>query len=146
MFSLSPEPIDVQKLRDGMILEDCGGFSVFEGWVRNLNEGKIVQKLTYEAYEELVLLEAERIEKEAFELFPVKKIRSVHRIGTLEVSEVAVWIGVASVHRKESFGACRYVIDEIKKRVPIWKKELFADGTEAWTRCDHCAGNHAHDH
>ena len=146
MFSLSAEPIDVRELRDGMMLADCGGFSVFEGWVRNLNEGKIVQKLTYEAYGDLAILEAERIEKEACELFPFRQIRSVHRVGTLEVGEVAVWIGVAAVHRKESFGACRYVIDEIKKRVPIWKKEYFADGTESWTRCDHCAGNFAHDH
>lgn len=146
MFTLSPDPIDVTSLRNGMSRQDCGGFATFEGWVRDFNEGKPVTKLEYEAYPELASLEAERILAEARQRYPVRLAKAVHRVGTLELTDVAVWIGVAAVHRGEAFDACRYLIDEIKKRVPIWKKEFFADGSTAWTRCEHCAEDSPHHH
>ena len=146
MFKLSSEPIDIATLRQGMIRQDCGGFATFEGWVRDFNEGRAVLRLEYEAYLELADLEAERILAEARERFPVHEVRAVHRVGSLDLTDVAVWIGVAAVHRGEAFDACRYVIDEIKNRVPIWKKEFFADGSTAWTRCEHCTAQHGHGH
>ena len=121
--------------------QECGGFVAFEGWVRNYNDGKAVLRLEYEAYAELAILEGHRIIKEALDQFPVKDVRSMHRVGLLGLKEVAVWVGVSAIHREEAFGACRYVIDEIKSRVPIWKKEYFADGSTAWTQCQNCAGD-----
>ena len=140
LFDLSSEPIEVNCLRNGMISQDCGGFVAFEGWVRDYNDGKAVLRLEYEAYEELALLEGHRIMMEALNRFPIKDISCVHRVGLLDLKEVAVWIGVSAVHRGEAFDACRYLIDEIKSRVPIWKKEFFTDGSKAWTRCHKCAG------
>ena len=145
-FNLSFIPIEVDFLRQGMMSQDCGGFVSFEGWVRDYNDGKPVLRLEYEAYAELAILEGQRILNEARDQFPIKNVRVVHRVGLLQLKEVAVWVGVAAVHRDEAFEACRYVIDEIKGRVPIWKKEFFADGTSAWTRCERCAGGHRHGH
>ena len=140
-FDLSSTPIEVDFLRQGMMSQDCGGFVAFEGWVRDYNDGKAVLRLEYEAYAELAILEGRRIIHEALDQFPIKDVRSVHRVGLLDLKEVAVWVGVSAIHRGEAFDACRYVIDEIKSRVPIWKKEFFADGTTAWTRCQNCAGD-----
>ena len=140
-FDLSSRPIAVDFLRQGMMSQECGGFVSFEGWVRDYNDGKAVLRLEYEAYAELAILEGHRIINEALDQFPIKDIRSVHRVGLLDLKEVAVWVGVSAIHRGEAFDACRYVIDEIKSRVPIWKKEFFADGTTAWTRCQNCAGD-----
>ena len=140
-FSLSSTPIEVDFLRQGMMSQDCGGFVAFEGWVRDYNDGKAVLQLEYVAYAELAILEGHRIINEALDQFPVKDVRSIHRVGLLGLKEVAVWVGVSAIHREEAFGACRYVIDEIKSRVPIWKKEFFADGSTAWTQCQNCAGD-----
>ena len=145
-FELFPRAIEVNLLNKGMGSQECGGFVTFEGWVRNHNDGKPVLRLEYEAYAELAILEGQRILNEARTQFPIKNVRVVHRVGLLQLKEVAVWVGVAAVHRDEAFEACRYVIDEIKERVLIWKKEFFADGTSAWTRCDRCAGGHGHGH
>ena len=146
MFKLSSEPIDIFTLRQGMIRQDCGGFATFEGWVRDFNEGRAVLRLEYEAYPELANLEADRILAEACKRFPIHEVLTVHRVGSLELTEIAVWVGVVAVHREGAFDACRYVIDEIKRRVPIWKKEFFADGSAAWTRCEHCAVEHEREH
>jgi molybdopterin synthase catalytic subunit len=146
MFKISSKPILVESLRKGMISQECGGFVTFEGWVRDYNDGKAVLRLEYEAYAELAILEGQRVLGEARDQFPIKDVRVVHRVGLLQLKEVAVWVGAAAVHRHEAFEACRYVIDEIKRRVPIWKKEFFADGTSAWTRCERCAEGHRHRH
>jgi molybdopterin synthase catalytic subunit len=145
-FELFSAAIEVNLLNKGMGSQGCGGFVTFEGWVRDYNDGKAVLRLEYEAYVELAILEGQRILAEARDQFPIKDVRVVHRVGLLQLKEVAVWVGVAAVHRDEAFEACRYVIDEIKGRVPIWKKEFFADGTSAWTRCERCADEHRHGH
>jgi molybdopterin synthase catalytic subunit len=145
-FDLSSKPIEVDFLRKSMMSQDCGGFVTFEGWVRDYNDGKAVLRLEYEAYAELAILEGQRILAEAQDQFPIKDVRAVHRVGMLQLKEVAVWVGVSAVHRGEAFEACRFLIDEIKSRVPIWKKEFFADGTAAWTRCEHCGDGHRHGH
>ena len=105
--------------------------------------------LEYEAFEELGLKEGERIVEEAIRRFGVQKAACVHRVGDLAIGELAVWVGVSSGHRGEAFAACRYIIDEVKHRVPIWKKEHYLDGDSGWVNCERCAEaahGHAHDH
>ena len=104
----------------------------FEGWVRDHNEGRQVLRLGYQAYAPLAQSEAARILAEAREKFAIIDAHCVHRVGTLEIGELAVWVGVSAAHRDAAFAACRYVIDEVKKRVPIWKNEHYADGESGW--------------
>ena len=115
----------------------AGGFAAFEGWVRDHNEGRAVNRLEYEAFEELARSEGERIVAEAVRRHGALRARCVHRLGALAVGELAVWVGVAAAHRSEAFAACRQIIDEIKHRVPIWKKEHYAGGDSGWVECMH---------
>ena len=135
-FSLSAEPFSPEALRVGLADPACGGYASFEGWVRNHNEGRRVLRLEYEAYEALAVKEGERIVAEALEQFGVRRIACVHRVGGLAIGELAVWVGVSAAHRDEAFAACRYVIDEVKQRVPIWKKEHYASGDSGWINCE----------
>jgi molybdopterin synthase catalytic subunit len=105
-----------------------GGLCVFVGVVRHENGGRRVARLEYEAYEEMALPLMEQIAEEAARRWPVTEVRAVHRLGRLEVGEASVAVSVTSPHRAEAFAACRYVIDELKRTVPIWKKEFYADG------------------
>ena len=123
-----------------------GGFVTFEGWVRNRNDGHDVTRLEYQAYEALALTEGEKIIAEAAERFPFESAACVHRVGTLDIGELAVWVAVSSVHRDEAFKACRYIIDEVKHRVPIWKKEHYVSGDSGWVNCEACAARASHDH
>jgi molybdopterin/thiamine biosynthesis adenylyltransferase/molybdopterin synthase catalytic subunit/rhodanese-related sulfurtransferase len=138
-FELSSEPIDVPQLRARLLDPASGGYASFEGWVRNLNEGKPVTALEYEAFAPLANKEAERILGAAAERFGVDHAACVHRVGRLAVGELAVWVGVSARHRDEAFRACRYIIDEVKHRLPIWKKEHYASGDTGWVNCERCA-------
>jgi molybdopterin synthase catalytic subunit len=144
-FRFSHEPIDGAQLRAELVDTHCGGFTAFEGWVRNHNEGHQVMHLEYEAFEALGVREGECIMAEARERFGVTQVLCVHRLGDLQLREIAVWVGVAAGHRDEAFKACRYIIDEVKHRVPIWKKEHYVSGDSGWVNCERCA-DHAHDH
>ncbi|MFP6900974.1 MAG: molybdenum cofactor biosynthesis protein MoaE [Opitutales bacterium] len=139
MFALTDQTIQPDSLRATFSSADCGGFVSFEGWVRNWNKGPRVRSLTYEAYEELALREGQQVLEEAYRQFSVRKLIAVHRVGHLKLTEIAVWVGSAGKHRDEAFAACRYAIDEIKTRVPIWKKEYYEDGESEWVGCEHCA-------
>ena len=145
-FEFSDQPLDPALLRRALEDPRCGGFASFEGWVRDHNEGHAVLRLEYEAYVELAVREGERIVAEAVRRFGVAAARCVHRVGTLGIGELAVWVGVSSAHRGEAFAACRYVIDEVKHRVPIWKKEYYANGDSGWVNCERCAQPAAHEH
>ncbi len=134
-FSISAAPIDLAGLRSAMADERAGAFVSFEGWVRNTNEGRAVARLEYEAFAPLADKEGSRILDEAMRVFPVFDIRCIHRVGTLALGDLAVWVGVSSRNRGSAFDACRYVIDEVKSRVPIWKKEHYADGDSGWINC-----------
>jgi len=134
-FRISADPIDSAALRAAMIDVRAGGFVCFEGWVRDSNEGRRVLRLGYEAFVPLAEKEGNRILEEAMRVFPVFDIRCVHRTGTLELGDMAVWLGVSAQHRGAAFDACRFVIDEVKSRVPIWKKEHYADGDSGWVNC-----------
>src|SRR5512139_2966430 len=127
-FSFSDRPIDAQACRAALSDPTSGGYASFEGWVRDHNDGRQVRHLEYEAFAALAVGEGERIVREAIEKFGVRRAACVHRIGDLAIGEMAVWVGVSSAHRAEAFAACRYIIDEVKHRVPIWKKEHYADG------------------
>jgi len=144
-FRIQSTALQPDREKQSLLAPACGGFVSFEGWVRNRNEDQQVLQLEYQAYEALALKEGKRIIDEAFERFPVANALCIHRVGMLEISELAVWVGVSAGHRDEAFKACRYIIDEIKHRVPIWKKEYYAGGDSGWVNCEACASQ-AHDH
>ncbi len=144
-FSFSDRPIDPGPLRAALTDAAAGGYAAFEGWVRDNNAGHRVTRLEYETFPALAVKEGKRIVAEAVERFGVRKAACVHRVGSLDIGEMAVWVGVSSGHRAEAFAACRYIIDEVKHRVPIWKKEHYVDGDSGWVNCERCA-EHAHDH
>jgi molybdopterin synthase catalytic subunit len=145
-FELTPKPIDPQALRALYADPHCGGYVSFEGWVRDHNEGRRVLRLEYEAYAALAVAEGTRIVEEARARFAVVRLACVHRVGALAIGDVAVWVGAGSAHRDAAFAACRYVIDEVKARVPIWKKEHYTDGSSGWVACEACAAHGAHEH
>jgi molybdopterin synthase catalytic subunit len=134
-FDFSDQPLDTRALQQSLANPSCGGYASFEGWVRDLNEGRAVERLEYEAFIALAIKEGERIVQDAISRFGVLEARCVHRVGDLALGELAVWVGVAAPHRGEAFAACRYIIDEAKARVPIWKKEHYASGATAWINC-----------
>ncbi|MFQ5637824.1 MAG: molybdenum cofactor biosynthesis protein MoaE [bacterium] len=111
-----------------------GGVALFLGRVRNHAKGRAVAEMDYEAYPEMALKKMQEIEEQARKRWPVSKIMIVHRVGRLQLGEVSVVIAVASSHRAEAFEACRFAIDTLKETVPIWKKEYFADGEDAWVK------------
>jgi len=158
-FQFTGTPIAPGELRIALADPACGGYAAFEGWVRDSNEGQRVRGLEYEAFEALGVREGERIIAEAIARFGVAHAACAHRIGALAVGELAVWVGVSAAHRDEAFRACRYIIDEVKHRLPIWKKEYYLNGDSGWVNCERCAagparaaaedatpGQHVHEH
>lgn len=139
MIRISDQAIGVDALRQRLANPGSGGVCVFEGWVRNSNEGRDVLRLEYEVYEPLAVSEGEKVIAEAAQRFPFLEASCVHRSGLLEIGDCAVWVGVSAAHRDEAFKACRYIIDEIKTRLPIWKKEHYVDGDSGWVNCERCA-------
>ena len=142
-FRISHAPLDPAAFQRVLADPACGAYVQFEGWVRDHNEGRAVSRLEYEVYEPLALAEGERVLEEAVARFGVRHAAAVHRAGLMELSEAAVIVGVSAPHRGEAFDACRYIIDEIKVRLPIWKKEHYASGEAEWVNCRRCA-EHAH--
>lgn len=141
-FHVSSEPLDAAALKSKLNNQQAGACVIFEGWVRNRNEGQAVASLEYEAYPELAEKEASRIFSEAGAKFAVLEAIAVHRVGHLQLGEMAVWVGVTAEHRDAAFAACRYIIDEMKARVPIWKKEHYTTGASHWINCA-TRGDHA---
>lgn len=132
MFRISETPIDAAVFARELAKAGAGACATFEGWVRDCNDGRAVLRLGYQAYAPLAQSEGARILAEACAKFAILDARCAHRVGTLEIGELAVWVGVSAAHRDAAFAACRYVIDEVKKRVPIWKNEHYADGQSGW--------------
>jgi adenylyltransferase/sulfurtransferase len=152
-FSFSAVAFDPAAHRAVLADPAAGGYVSFEGWVRDHNEGRRVRRLEYEAFEALAVKEGTRIVEAAIARFGVRRAACVHRVGELGIGELAVWVGVSADHRGEAFAACRYIIDEVKHRVPIWKKEHYEDGDSGWVNCERCAEagdarheQHAHEH
>lgn len=142
MFRLSESPIDPNPLLQSLGEARAGACVTFAGWVRNHNDGRAVQRLDYEAYPALAVREGERVVAEARAKFPVLGIVAVHRTGSLAIGDMAVWVGVTAEHRDAAYAASRYVIDELKARVPIWKKEHYAGAESVWINCA-TRGEHA---
>ena len=133
--------IDPDALRRELFDHAAGAYVSFEGWIRNRNEGHDVLRLEYEAYDLIAVKEGEKVIAEAREKYALLQAHCVHRTGLLELGECAVWVGVSSAHRDEAFQACRYIIDQVKVRLPVWKKEHYVDGHSGWVNCERCAAH-----
>jgi molybdopterin synthase catalytic subunit len=142
-FEITNQSIEGKNFKEGFLNPRVGGVVTFEGRVRNHNEDKDVSSLEYEVYPELAQKEGEKIIQEALTKFDIVDVYCVHREGHLQIGEMAVWVIATSEHRENAFLACQYIIDEVKARVPIWKKEHYVNQEAIWVRCDKCA-NHQH--
>ena len=128
---LTERPIDIELLIERVESAERGGIAIFLGTVRNHHAGRAVERLEYSAYGPMAEAECARIVAEAERTWGAA-VAVEHRIGALGLGEVSVAVAAAAPHRDEAFAACRYVIDELKQRVPVWKREHYADGTVAW--------------
>lgn len=132
VFEITREPIDKAGLELTLLAGEAGAIVTFDGVVRNNTKGRPVVELHYDAYVPMAIKEMRRIGGEIREKWPdIARIGMIHRFGRMQVSESSVVIVIASPHRRAAFEACRYAIDRLKQTVPIWKKEVFADG-EVW--------------
>ena len=136
MFMLVETPLRPAELARALAESAAGACVTFEGWVRDHNDGQRVLRLDYQAYAPLAETEGARILAEARQRFAIIEARCAHRIGSLAIGDAAVWVGVSAAHRDAAFSACRYIIDEVKQRVPIWKNEHYADGESGWLHPD----------
>ncbi len=129
-IQITDNALSVEEALAAVKADSAGAINLFIGTVRSKSKSKQVVRLEYESYDKMVLGEIEKIVQTVKQKWPVEKIVVHHRKGTLQVGEIAVIIAVATPHRKDSFEACQYTIDTLKKTVPIWKKEVFDDGEE----------------
>jgi len=144
-FSVSDTAIDVSAARIAVADKHCGALAVFEGWIRDHNEGQEVERLEYEVYRPVAEKEGARIIDEALARFSISHALCIHREGLLELGDCAVIVCVSAAHRGAAFDACRYIIDQTKTRLPIWKKEHYVTGISEWVNCEQCAAaGHAH--
>jgi len=125
---ITADPLDSQSCLDGIQTMEAGGNVVFIGTVRNQTKGQTVKFLEFEAYEPMAIKEMDKIAQRAMKIWEIKGIAIHHRVGKLNLGEIPVVIAVSSAHRKNAFEACEYAIDELKKSVPIWKREFFENG------------------
>jgi len=139
MFVVTDTPIDLMVMRQSVKDNSCGALVTFEGWIRDHNEGQAVARLEYEVYRPVAVKEGNKILAEALQRFEISHAVCAHREGLLELSDVAVIVCVSSAHRAAAFDACRFIIDEVKTRLPIWKKEHYVSGISEWVNCQHCA-------
>lgn len=129
---LRESPLDLAGLIAAVSTSERGGIASFLGLVRNQHAGRAVLRLEYSAYRPMAEKECATIVAEAHTRWPMAQVALEHRIGTLEIGDAAVAVAAAAPHRDEAFAACRYVVEEVKRRVPIWKREHYADGTMGW--------------
>ena len=139
MAELLHSPLDAATMASGAARPDCGAVVLFAGTTRDHHQGRRVARLAYEAYEPMALAALEQLEREACGRFAIASCRIVHRLGEVPIGEASVLVAVAAAHRAAAFDACRWAMDELKRAVPIWKKEFYAEGGEEWvegTRLD----------
>ncbi len=130
-FELTTDPIDVGAVARRVVLPECGATVTLDGYAREWTRGRRTVHLIYEAYQPMALREMKRLGQQAHEKFEIAHLGIVHRTGRLEIGETSVVIAVSAPHRRAAFEACEWAIRELKRTVPIWKKEVFADG-EVW--------------
>lgn len=133
-FRLQTDPIEPEVERRAFGAGPVGAFVTFEGWVRDEHRGRAVLALDYEAFAPLAEKEGEAIAREMLAEHAIAAIRVVHRTGHLTIGDCAVWVGVSAGHRGAAFAALADLMDRLKARVPIWKKEHYADGESSWVR------------
>lgn len=134
---ITHQPISVEAFLKEKPSASCGASVHFIGTVRNHQDGRAVKKLYYECHKSMADKEIAAIIDRVMRSYGVNRIGVLHRVGWLEVGDVAIIIETSAAHREEAFQACRAVIEEIKKKVPIWKKEVYEDGTSEWVLCSH---------
>lgn len=143
MLEITESTIQTAELARRLENPASGGFVTFEGWVRDTNDGRNVLRLEYEVYTPIAVSEGRQVINEALSNFDITAALCQHREGLLEIGECAVWVGVTAAHRDAAFQACRYIIDNVKTRLPIWKKEYYAEGDSGWVNCENCASHAA---
>lgn len=131
-FELTTEPIDVGQVARRVVLPECGATVTLDGYAREWTRGKRTLYLVYEAYDPMALTEMQRLGVEAHQKFDIAHLGIVHRTGRLEIGETSVVIAASAPHRQAAFQACEWAIKELKRTVPIWKKEVFESGDEEW--------------
>ncbi len=152
MIELTYEPLDPERITRQVCKDSNGAVVTFLGTTRDHFEGKRVVRLDYEAYEEMAVKKMAEVRQELQARYGIEDIAISHRIGTVDIGQISLVIAVASPHRKEAFDACHEAVDRIKQIVPIWKKEVYEDGSR-WVACeDHefspgqAEALHAHNH
>lgn len=133
-LAVQEAPVDVGRAFAFLQDPEAGGVNLFVGTTRRWTAGRETTALAYEAYAPMVLKEMERLVQAAEAQWPVLKVCLWHRLGTVPAPEASILIGVATAHRAAAFTACRYLIDTAKQQLPIWKKEIFADGETLWVQ------------
>ncbi len=129
-FELTTEPLNITSVARRVVPPECGATVTLDGYVRQFTDGRETLYLEYEAYEPMALKEMEKLIEQAKAEFEISNVGIVHRLGKLEIGETSVVISVAAPHRKAAFAACEWLIKELKRTVPIWKKEVYSDGEE----------------
>ncbi|HEX7667354.1 MAG TPA: molybdenum cofactor biosynthesis protein MoaE [Polyangiaceae bacterium] len=135
LFAVEKTPLDLARAVKAVSHSGAGGVATFLGVVRDSNDGKEVLRLEYQAYDAMAVKEMERIASEISAEIPGVRLAALHRVGLLEVGDLAVVCAASAPHRHEAFVACRLLIDRIKERVPVWKREHYVNGTK-WIRAD----------
>ena len=130
LCELTTDPIDITSVARRVVPPECGATVTLDGYVRQFTKGRETLHLVYEAYEPMAIKEMEKLIAAAKEQFEISNIGIVHRLGKLQIGETSVVISVAAPHRKAAFAACEWLIRELKRTVPIWKKEVYADDEE----------------
>ena len=138
-YEITSEPLDVGAIARRVVPVNCGAIVTLDGFVRIFTKGRETEYLVYEAYEPMALKEMEKLVAAAREKLEIENVGIVHRLGRLEIGETSVIISVAAPHRRAAFEACEWLIKELKRTVPIWKKEVYADG-EVWIEGDSQTG------
>ena len=134
MATLVQGTIDTNAMIAAASRTDCGALTVFLGTTRDHHEGRRVERLSYEGYEPMAIAGLERLEQEAARRFEIASCTITHRLGDVPLAEASVVVVVAAAHRGPAFEACRWAMDELKRTVPIWKKEFYAEGDAAWVK------------
>lgn len=132
IIDLVREPIDSAKLLEFVTVPESGAVVLFLGTVREITAGRQTVALDYDAYPEMALVQMQQIVEEASQRWPMERVAVVHRLGHLELTEASVAVAVSCAHRQAAFEAGKFLIDELKVRVPVWKKENWADGSTEW--------------
>ena len=134
-YELTTDSIDITAVARRVVPPECGATVTLDGYVRKFTKGRETLYLVYEAYEPMAVKEMQKLVDQAKRDFEISNVGIVHRLGRLEIGETSVVISVAAPHRKAAFAACEWLIRELKRTVPIWKKEVYADGEE-WIEGD----------